>query len=120
MSLGSPGGQETLFLSLFDGTVRSFSMERNALRELSQIHMKCPINLLWVPRSSELFVCDFDVKKKAHNVRVTAVTGNTLEVHETALSADSNLRIFSWCLFDEEKIYCFNYNKREIVELKIK
>ena len=112
-------GQEVLFATHFDTTVRSYALEENSLRELASVKMELPELLLWDHQRQVLLVSD---DERGSNVRVLTVAsgGRALRVVHTNRAAQLRIWIWSWCISSENTLLCFDYNKQEFVEFEIK
>ena len=123
LTLGDPGGKETLFASFYDNTVRSFTIEKHSLKELAKITFSQPEQVLWLRSLSQLIVADWDSSKKAHklqNVHESIESRNKFEVNTcVALDSDQGVCVRCWDVISENRIFCFNWKKREILELKM-
>ena len=120
-TVGRVGGVEILFATLEDETLRSFSIEATgALQPLSQVTLKSPSQLLWLQEREQLLVVETDEKTVAHSVRVLSAgaAGRSLERLHSALSAHLSLNISCWCLHGAS-LFCFDYNKKEIVQVDL-
>ncbi len=120
-AVGLPRGFEVLFATLADRTLRSFSIEATgALLPLWQVALTEPSQLLWLQEREQLLVAEWDQKKKADSVRVLSAgaAGRSLERLHSALSAHLSLNISCWCLHGAS-LFCFDYNKKEIVQVDL-
>ena len=83
--------------------------------------MNSPGRLFWEPLRSQLLVSDWDHNENADNVRALCVTADgQLALLGTPITTDMQIKIWSWCRIDENKLACFDYNNREILLFDIK
>ena len=119
VTFGKPHGQETMFGSFCDDTVRAFSMESSSLKELCQLRLPCPWQITWDVGREQLLVADWVMDKLSDRVMCMNLSNDRkeLEIMETAL--DAGTWIISWDQIGENDPVCFDFYKRQLNQYKI-
>ncbi len=116
MSIGFPNGIEILFTILKnERAVRSFIVRAHSfLFETTQFIMDSPNLLLWIPLKSQLLVANSEGDQDVYELDASPTS---LKMRCRAFDDAIHLSYRSWCLFDNDKIFCSPCNGSGILGL---